>query len=204
MPCWTFNQGVALCDAGAPDAPCVRLRLFGEIQQAFESPGYGTLYVTANARQTTCPTNTVYIQLCLESAQYGRMCQAWPLPYGGGSEYTAQYDHMPSGPYTMYVRYYGVGCFSGEIVLTGAGAFWAAGAEPQETATPRPTPTRLVPPSPTPRAVINTPVGSSNLDTIINEGMLTIGRVGRVFEWLWSLATWLFSGAWRGGGGEMR
>jgi len=21
-----------------------------------------------------------------------------------------------------------------------------------------------------------------------------------VFDWLWSLATWLFSGAWRGGG----
>ena len=26
------------------------------------------------------------------------------------------------------------------------------------------------------------------------------GRATRVFEWLWSLATWLFSGAWRGGG----
>jgi hypothetical protein len=58
-------------------------------------------------------------------------------------------------------------------------------------------------------------MGASNLDAIIDEGTLTIGWVGpalfailfaafawgtRVFEWLWSLATWLFSGAWRGGG----
>ena len=158
-----LQPGRGLCDAGDPDAPCVRLRLFGEIQQAFESPGYGTLYVVANARQTTCPTNTVYIQLCLESAQYGRMCQAWPLPYGGGSEYKAQYDRMPSGSYTMFARYYGAGCFSGEIILTGTRALWMAGAEPQETATPWPTPTRLVPPSPTPRATVATPIGSSNL-----------------------------------------
>jgi len=53
------------------------------------------------------------------------------------------------------------------------------------------------------------------LDAIIDEGTLTIGWVGpallgiliaafgwagRVFEWLWSLATWLYSEAWRGGG----
>ena len=44
--------------------------------------------------------------------------------------------------------------------------------------TPWPTPARLVPPSPTPRAVINTPVGSSNLDAIINERTLTIGWIG--------------------------
>ena len=52
------------------------------------------------------------------------------------------------------------------------------------------------------------------LGAIINEGTLTIGWVGPalfsilfaafawatgVFQWLWSLATWLFSGAWRGG-----
>ena len=51
------------------------------------------------------------------------------------------------------------------------------------------------------------------LDAIINEGTLTIGWVGpallgiliaafgwagRVFEWLGTLATWLFSGEWRG------
>jgi hypothetical protein len=62
------------------------------------------------------------------------------------------------------------------------------------TATPWPTPT---------------PMGASNLDAILDEGTLTIGWVGpallgiliaafgwagRVFEWLWSLATWLFSG----------
>ena len=58
-------------------------------------------------------------------------------------------------------------------------------------------------------------MGASNLDAIINEGTRTIGWVGparlgiliaafgwagRVFEWLGTLATWLFSGEWRGGG----
>ena len=72
-----------------------------------------------------------------------------------------------------------------------------------------------MPPSPTPRAVINTPIGLSNIDNILDQGTLTIGWIGtglfailiaafawgaRVFEWLWALATWLFSGAWRGGG----
>ena len=68
---------------------------------------------------------------------------------------------------------------------------------------------------PTPRAPrsVATPMGASNLDAIINEGTLVIGWVGPalfsilfaafawatgVFQWLWSLATWLFSGAWRG------
>ena len=59
-------------------------------------------------------------------------------------------------------------------------------------------------------------MGASNLDAIIDEGTLTIGWVGpallviliaafgwagRVFEWLGTLATWLFSGEWWGGGG---
>ena len=35
---WTYNQYVTLCDASDPDAPCVRLRMFGEIRQAFQSP----------------------------------------------------------------------------------------------------------------------------------------------------------------------
>jgi len=63
------------------------------------------------------------------------------------------------------------------------------------------------------------PMGASNLDAIMDEGTLTIGWVGparlgiliaafggagRVFEWLGTLATWLFSGEWRSGpGGEM-
>jgi len=57
--------------------------------------------------------------------------------------------------------------------------------------------------------------GASNLDAIINEETLTIGWVGpallgiliaafgwagRAFEWLGTLATWLFSGEWRGAG----
>jgi hypothetical protein len=108
-----------------------------------------------------------------------------------------------------------VGCVNGEIILQAAAAFWEPGPEPQETATPWPTTTRLVPPSPTPRALLATPMGASNLDAIIDEGTLTIGWVGpallgiliaafgwagRVFEWLGTLATWLFSGEWRGGG----
>jgi hypothetical protein len=69
-------------------------------------------------------------------------------------------------------------------------------------------------PTPTPRVSLATPMGAraSNLDVIIDEGTLTIGWVGpallgiliaafggagRVFEWLGTLATWLFSGAWR-------
>jgi len=64
-----------------------------------------------------------------------------------------------------------------------------------------------VPPSPTPRAVINMPIGSSNIDNIIDQGTLTIGWIAAfawgtwVFEWLWSLATWLFSGRGEAGGG---
>jgi len=49
----------------------------------------------------------------------------------------------------------------------------------------------------------------------MQQGTLVIGWVGpalfgillaamvwgaKVFQWLWALATWLFSGAWRGGG----
>ncbi len=70
--------------------------------------------------------------------------------------------------------------------------------------------------SPAPRVPrsVATPTrsGASNLDAIIDEGTLTIGWVGpallgiliaafgwagRVFEWLGTLATWLFSGEWR-------
>ena len=71
--------------------------------------------------------------------------------------------------------------------------------------------------SSTPRVTrsVATPVGSSNIDFIMQQGTLVIGWVGPalfailfaafawatgVFQWLWSLATWLFSGAWRGGG----
>ena len=88
---------------------------------------------------------------------------------------------------------------------------------PRSVATPTPVATWIVPPSPTPRVTrsVETPVGSSNLDFIMQQGTLVIGWVGPalfsilfaafawatgVFNWLWSLATWLFSGAWRGGG----
>ena len=107
-----------------------------------------------------------------------------------------------------------MGCVNGQIIQVAA-ALGKEGEPPEQTATPWPTCTRLVPPSPTPRAVINTPIGSSNIDNIIDQGTLTIGWIGpglfailiaafawgtRVFEWLGTLATWLFSGEWRGGG----
>ena len=74
-----------------------------------------------------------------------------------------------------------------------------------------------MPPSPTPRVArsVATPIGSSNIGFIMQQGTLVIGWVGPalfgilfaafawatgVFQWLWALATWLFSGAWRGGG----
>jgi len=107
-----------------------------------------------------------------------------------------------------------VGGVNGQIILEVAAALGKEGEPPEQTATPWPTSTRLVPPSPTPRVVINTPIGSSNIDNIIDQGTLTIGWIGpglfailiaafawgtRVFEWLGTLATWLFSGEWRGG-----
>ena len=105
MDDWTYNQYVTLCDGSDSDAPCVRLRMFGEIRQTFESPGYGILYVAAFARQSACPANTVYVQLCLGSDQYGRMCNVFPLPYSDEDMYYVMYDHMPEGEYTMYARY---------------------------------------------------------------------------------------------------
>jgi len=72
---------------------------------------------------------------------------------------------------------------------------------------------------PLPRPTRATPVGSSSIGFIQQQATLVIGWVGPalfstlfaafawatgVFQWLWSLATWLFSGEWRGGGGEMR
>jgi len=149
---WTNNQYVTLCDTGDPEAPCVRLRLFGEIRQTFESPGYGTLYVAADARQTTCPANTVYVQLCLESEQYGGCARPGRCPMATGKSLWRNTTRCPAGntPCTSVTMAWG--CVNGEIILQAAAAFWEAGAEPEETATPWPTTTRLVPPSPTPRA----------------------------------------------------
>jgi hypothetical protein len=99
---------------------------------------------------------------------------------------------MEEGMYTVYYRNYSVGCPNSEIIVQIAGVLWLA-QEPLE----------------------ETPVGSSNIDFIMQQGTLVIGWVGPalfgilfaafawatgVFQWLWSLATWLFSGAWRGGG----
>jgi len=62
--------------------------------------------------------------------------------------------------------------------------------------------------------ILETPIGSSSIGFIQQQATLVIGWVGPalfsilfaafawatgVFQWLWSLATWLFSGAWRGG-----
>ena len=112
---------------------------------------------------------------------------------------------MDEGFYTVYYRNRSVGCADSEIVVQVAGALWYEQEPPEET------------PSPTPRVTrsVETPVGSSNIDFIMQQGTLVIGWVGpalfailfaafvwgtKVFQWLWVLATWLFSGAWRGGG----
>ena len=122
---------------------------------------------------------------------------------------------MDEGFYTVYYRNRSVGCADSEIVVQIAGALWYAQEPPEETPTPTAVATWFVPPSPTPRVVLETPVGSSNIDFIMQQGTLVIGWVGpalfailfaafgwgtKVFQWLWALATWLFSGAWRGGG----
>jgi hypothetical protein len=102
---WVVNQWATLCSASDPYAPCVRLGIFGEIKQTFEMPYYGSIAVVVIARQATCPANTVYVQLCLESEQYGHMCNIFPLPYSDEDMYYVMYDHMPEGEYTLYARY---------------------------------------------------------------------------------------------------
>ena len=103
----------------------------------------------------------------------------------------------------------------GTFVVQVAGALWYEQEPPEETPTPTAVPTWIVPPSPTPRVILETPIGSSSIGFIQQQATLVIGWVGPalfstlfaafawatgVFNWLWSLATWLFSGAWRGGG----
>ena len=119
--------------------------------------------------------------------------------------------------YTVHYRNYSVGCPDSEIVIQIAGVLWYEQEPPEETPTPTPVATWFVPPSPTPRVArsVETPIGSSNIDFIMQQGTLVIGWVGPalfsilfaafawatgVFQWLWPLATWLFSGAWRGEG----
>ena len=144
-------------------------------------------------------------------------CEKLNMPYNSQDEYYTVHDYMDEGMYTVYYRNYSVGCPNSEIVIQIAGVLWYAQEPPEETPTPTAAATWFVPPSPTPRVTrsVETPVGSSNLDTIMQQGTLVIGWVGPalfgilftafawatgVFQWLWSLATWLFSGAWRGGG----
>ena len=117
--------------------------------------------------------------------------------------------------WACYNRNHSVGCPNSEIVVKVAGVLWYEQEPPEETPTPTAVATWIVPPSPTPRVILSTPIGSSNLDFIMQQGTLVIGWVGPAlfailfaafawatgaFNWLWSLATWLFSGAWRGGG----
>jgi len=125
------------------------------------------------------------------------------------------YDYMDEGFYTVYYRNRSVGCADSEIVVQVAGALWYEQEPPEETPTPTPVATWIVPPSPTPRVILSTPIGSSSIGFIQQQATLVIGWVGPalfsilfaafawatgVFQWLWALATWLFSGAWRGGG----
>jgi hypothetical protein len=213
-PPQTYPCGVS--GGGDPYMPCVRMQQFGELRQTFYSDNYGEMGVVALARQDTCPADTVQLEMCLGIAHDPPFdCRQYNMPYKSQDEYYVVYDYMNEGMYTVYYRNYSVGCPNSEIIVQIAGALWLAQEPPEETPTPTPAATWFVLPSPTPRAVINTPIGSSNIDNIIDQGTLTIGWIGpglfailiaafawgtRVFEWLGTLATWLFSGEWRGGG----
>ena len=140
------------------------------------------------------------------------------MPYSNpDGPYFVVHDYMDEGMYTVYYRNYSVGCPDSEIVIQIAGALWYEQEPPEETPTPTPVATWIVPPSPTGVSTLRVTrgVGSSNINFIMQQGTLVIGWVGPalfsilfaafawatgVFQWLWSLATWLFSGAGRGGG----
>jgi hypothetical protein len=208
-----------MCEWDDPYYPCVRMRQFGELRQTFYNDNYGQMIVAALARQDTCPADTVQLELCLGVAHDPPFsCEKYNMTYNSQDEYYTVYDYMEEGMYTVYYRNYSVGCPNSEIVVQVAGALWYEQEPPEETPTPTPVATWFVPPSPTPRVVLSTPIGSSNISFIQQQATLVIGWVGPalfgilfaafawatgVFNWLWSLATWLFSGAWRGGG-EMR
>jgi hypothetical protein len=140
------------------------------------------------------------------------------MPYADpGDGYIVEHNTVEPGQHTVYLRNYSVGCVNSKVVVQIAGVLFYPQEPPEETPTPTPAPTWIVPPSPTPRVTrsVETPVGSSNLDYIMKQGTLVIGWVGPalfgilfaafawatgVFNWLWSLATWLLSGEWRGEG----
>jgi len=210
-----------LCEDGQqydPYAPCVRIRANGEMRQTFMNDNYGQMVVVAVAQQNNCAVDTVQFALCLGVAHDPPFdCQYYNMGYNEQKEYYTEYNYMDEGMYTVYLRNAGL-CPNGEIIVKAAGVLWYEQEPPEETPTPTPVATWIVPPSPTPRVILETPIGSSNISFIMQQGTLVIGWVGPalfsilfaafawatgVFQWLWSLATWLFSGAWRGGG-EMR
>ena len=196
--------------------PCFRIRRFGELRQRFYNQDYGEIDVVALARQDTCPAEAVQFELCLgRDRDTPFNCRQYNMPHNSQDEYYVVYDYMDEGFYTVYYRNRSIGCADSEIVVQVAGALWYEQEPPEETPTPTPVATWIVPPSPTPRVILETPVGSSSIDFIMQQGTLVISWVGPalfsilfaafawatgVFNWLWSLATWLFSGAWRGGG----
>ncbi len=87
---------------------------------------------------------------------------------------------MNEGMYTVYYRNYSVGCPNSEIIVQIAGVLWYEQEPLEETPTPTAVATWIVPPSPTPRGTrsVETPVGSSNIDFIMQQGTLVIGWVG--------------------------
>ena len=94
-------------------------------------------------------------------------------------EYYTVYDYMNEGMYTVDYRNYSVGCPDSEIVIQIAGVSWYEQEPPEETPTPTAVATWFVPPSPTPRVTrsVETPVGSSSIDTIMQQGTLVSWRV---------------------------
>ena len=78
-------------------------------------------------------------------------CQQYNMPHNSQDEYYTVYDYMDEGMYTVYYRNYSVGCADSEIVVQVAGVLWYEQEPPEETPTPTPVATWIVPPSPTPR-----------------------------------------------------
>jgi hypothetical protein len=74
-----------LCEDGQqydPYAPCVRMRVNGEMWQTFYNDNYGEIDVVALARQDTCPADTVQLEMCLGIAHDPPFaCQQYNMPY---------------------------------------------------------------------------------------------------------------------------
>jgi hypothetical protein len=163
---------------GDPYMPCFRVRQFGELRQTFMNDNYGQMLVVALARQDTCPAEAVQFEMCLGRDRDTPFdCRQYNMPHNSQDEYYTVYDYVDEGFYTVYYRNRSVGCADSEIVVQVAGALWYEQEPPEETPTPTPAATWIVPPSPTPRIILETPIGSSSIGFIQQQATLVIGWV---------------------------